>query len=242
FADGQAIVQQGDFYGVINTKGALIIPIYYYDLIPYELEGERYYISRDSTFFQGIIDAAGKEVLPHRYAFVIPFEPNLSKRRFYSNIPFYTTYWEIDTAKGSFYKQFSEVYYELSSDSSRQDIYDAQFNRVASKTSTSYSDQFTHDELTNIDGYLEDHKEVDIERKRVAIRRLLDSQETYTPKPNPMPEIIPASEEGQNEYMARMGYEKFSDNDGKLGVKKDGKIVLRGKFEVLKWWGMVFSS
>src|SRR5690606_10894401 len=202
-------------------KGALVIPIHYYDLIPYELEGTRYYISRDSTFFQGIVDAAGKEVLPHRYAFVIPFEPNLAKRRFYSNIPFYTTYWEIDTAKGSFYKQFSEAYYGLAADSSRQDIYDAQFNRLASKQTTSYSDQFTHDELIAIDGYLEEHKEVDAERKRAAIRRLLDSKQAYTPKPHPAPEIVPTSEEGQNEYMALMGYEKFSGNDGKMGVKKD---------------------
>lgn len=242
FRQGQAIVQQGDFYGVINNRGALVIPVHYYDLIPYELEGTRYYISRDSTFFQGIIDTAGNEILPHRYAFVIPFEPNLSKRRFYGNIPFYTTYWEIDTAKGSFYKQFSEVYYELSSDSSRQDIYDAQFNRLASKNTTSYSDQFTHDELINIDDYLEDHKEVDIERQRVAIRRLLDSQKAYTPKPRSAREIVPASEEGQNEYMERMGYEKFRGKDGLMGVKKDGKTILRAEFEVLKWWGMVFSS
>lgn len=27
-----------------------------------------------------------------------------------------------------------------------------------------------------------------------------------------------------------------------MGVKKDGKTILRAEFEMLKWWGMVFSS
>lgn len=242
FTDNRAIVQQGEFYGVINTAGAYVIPACYYDLIPYELEGKRYYISRDSTFYQGIIDTTGKDVLPHRYTFVIPYEPNLAKRRFYSNIPFYTTYWEIDTAKGSFYKQFSEGFRELTAESSRQDIYDTQFNRLASKNTTSYSDGFTHEELTNIDGYIEDHYEAGIEQQRAAIRRLLDAQQTCEPKPCPTPEKRVNSEEGLNEYMAQLGYEKFSGEDGKIGVKKDGKIVLPARFDLLKWWGMVFPS
>src|SRR5690606_8570122 len=120
------------------------------------------------------------------------------------------------------------------------DIYDAQFNRLASKQTTSYSDQFTHDELNNIDSYLQDHEKVDIERKIAAVRMLLDSTKTYTPKPHPAPEIITASEDGQNEYMALMGYEKFSGKGVKMGVKKDGEIILPARFDVLEWWGMLF--
>ncbi|MBK1440011.1 WG repeat-containing protein [Parapedobacter sp. ISTM3] len=240
FKAGQAIVQQGDFFGVVNREGKLVIPIRYYDLVPYELAGKHYYIARDSTFFQGIIDAAGEKVLPHRYTFIVPLEANLALRRLYGNIPFYTMYSEIDPAKGSFYQQFSEGFGGLFSETGRQDIYDVQFNKLASKNVASYAEHFSASELTSINDYLEDHKTVDIAQKREYIGRLLDTPELY--KPKPIRERIPTSEEELNTYMVRMGYEKFSGRAGKTGVKRENKIILPAKFDILKWWGMAVFS
>src|SRR5690606_30746669 len=94
FNRGKAIVQQGDFYGVIDPQGTTVIPLRYYELKPYELDGKWYYISRDSTFFAGIIDENGHEVLPHQYTYVMELEGfvTMGSPRLYQHIPFYTTY------------------------------------------------------------------------------------------------------------------------------------------------------
>lgn len=241
FQAGRAIVQQGDFYGVVNREGKLVIPVRYYDLVPYEMGDKRYYISRDSSFFQGIIDANGKEVLPHRYTFIIPFEANLDTRKLYNNIPFYTMYRTIDPAKGSFHQQFSEGSRILFSENGRQDIYDMQFNKLASKNVTSNEEHFSATELTSINDYLEDHKTADIAQKRADICQLLGTRKTYERKQKAAEKKIPTSEAELNAYMVGMGYEKFSGKDGKTGVKKDGKIILPARFDILKWWGMLVS-
>src|SRR5690606_13937444 len=142
------------------------------------------------------------------------------------HIPFYTTYREIDTTKGSFYEQFTERTFEFSPENGRQDIYDTLFNPLASRTATSYDDGFSGDELTRVDAYLEGHKTTDIEEKRKAIHQLLDTPTTDTTTStsdpvSPAPEGLPESEEEFNTYMARMGYEKFSGSDGKAGIKKN---------------------
>jgi len=237
FNHRQAIVQLGEYYGVINPKGEFVIPPRYYDLVPYRWCGKRYYISRDSTFFQGIIDTSGREIVPHRYTYVIPFESNLSDRKLYRNIPFYTTYREIDTAKGNFYTQFSENPFEFSPEKGRQDIYDSRFNSVSSREATSYADGFSGEELTRIDAWLDGHKTMDVDGKRTAIRRLLDEPDADT-SAGPAPESAAASEAERDAQMARMGYEKFSGSDGKHGVKKNGKVLLPARFDIIKWWSM----
>ena len=228
FNAGNAIVQQGNFYGVINQEGTLVVPIHYYELRPYELEGKWYYISRDTTFFQGIIDTSGKEIVPHRYTYIIPFEGNLSKGRFYNNISFSATYREIDPAKGSFMEQFEDNPFEFTPENGRHDIYDTRFNKLASKISTSYSDGFDHSELTDIDNYLENHKEIGIGQE------ITES--------GPTPEKFPVSEAELDTFMVQIGYEKFTGHDGKTGVKKAGKIILTAEFDILKWWIMTLSS
>ncbi|MBC9797224.1 WG repeat-containing protein [Sinomicrobium weinanense] len=243
FMEGQSIVKSGDFYGVIDKKGKFAIPPCYYDLIPCELEGQRYYISRDSTFFAGIIDARGNEILPHRYTYIIPYEASLSKRRTYKNVPFFTMYREVDTTEGSFYEQFKKNPYHFSPDKGRKDIYDTAFNKITSRNVTSYEDEYTHKELTSIDNYLENHREREIHLKREGIRQLLDSKKEYESKTgNPATKDLPATDEELDQYMGRMGYEKFTGEDGKTGVKKDGSIILLPKFEIVKWWGGALFS
>ncbi|MBC9795237.1 WG repeat-containing protein [Sinomicrobium weinanense] len=245
FKSGQAIVQQGEFYGVVNPQGEFVIPPNYYDLKPYELVGKRYYISRDSTFFAGIIDENGKEILPHQYTYVMEFEGfvSMGSPRLYKNIPFYTMYREVDTSQGSFYEQFKANPYHFSPDKGHQEIYDNNFNQLASRKITSYREEFNTDELTSIDNYLEDHQGTDVHQKRVAIRQLLESQEEYKPKTgNAAPKNFPSTEEELNQYMAQMGYEKFSDENGKTGIKKHGKIILPAEFNLVKWWGAVLPD
>ena len=247
FDRGKAIVQQGDFYGVIDPQGTTVIPLRYYELKPYELEGKWYYISRDSTFFAGIIDENGAEVLPHRYTYVMELEGfvTMGSPRLYQHIPFYTTYREIDTAKGTFYAQFSENPFEFAPENGRQDYYDEQFNPIASREVTSYDDGFSNEELTRMDNWLGDHQYLDATEKREGIKALLD-----TPAPvaeesmlmDPAMEGLPVSEAEFDAYLAPMGYERYTDDNGKWGVKKDGDVLLPAQFDVLKWWGMPLFS
>ncbi|HWL00263.1 MAG TPA: hypothetical protein VNQ55_09960, partial [Parapedobacter sp.] len=163
---------------------------------------------------------------------------SMGSPRLYKHIPFYTTYRKIDTAKDSFYAQFSENAFEFGPEKGRQDLYDTQFNQLASRNASSYEDQFNGEELTRIDVYLGDHSAADIDEKREAIRQLLDSPETDGAELTPAgsaPGGMPLSETELNAYMTQMGYEKFSGSDGKTGVKKDGKILLPARFELVRW-------
>ena len=247
FSKGQAIVQQGELYGVINPHGEFVIPPRYYDLKPYELESQRYYISRDSTFFAGIIDENGNEVLLHQYTYVMELEGfvTMGSPRLYKHIPFYTTYREIDTAKGSFYAQFSESPFEFGPEKGRQDYYDEQFNPVVSHEVASYDDVFSGEELTRIDTWLADHQDLDATAKRAGIQALLASPALTAENPalmDPAMEGLPVSEAEFDAYLAPMGYERYVDDEGKWGVRKDGEVLLAAQFDVLKWWGMPLFS
>src|SRR5690606_20017913 len=72
FKYGHAIVQQGKFRGVIDKQGDYTVPPIYLDLQMLEIDGKPYYVSRDSTFFAGLIDSKGEEVIPHRYTYLMP--------------------------------------------------------------------------------------------------------------------------------------------------------------------------
>src|SRR5690606_28876903 len=133
--------------------------------------------SRDSTFFAGIIDESGHEVLPHQYTYVIELEGfvTMGSPRLYKHLPFYTTYREIDTSKGSFYAQFSENAFDFAPENGRQDYYDEQFNPIASREVTSYDGVFSGEELNRIDAWLGDHGDLDVAAKRAGIQALLAS-------------------------------------------------------------------
>ncbi|MGO3109663.1 MAG: WG repeat-containing protein [Sphingobacterium sp.] len=229
FSDGQSIVRQGDFYGVINKQGEFVIPPRYYDLMSYELEGKQYFISRDSTFFQGIIDREGKEILPHRYTYIITLEPIITtERKLYKNIPFYTAFQKIDSSQGSFYEQFKGNAFQFSPEKGRHDIYDLQFNKLASKLATNYSDGFQHHQLQRIDTFLEKNAHKKMEEKTMAIDSLL-----ALPELDSMSQVIDPSYVGSgrmtsneiNSYLDSLGYRVFTE-DGKTGLRKGNEILI----------------
>src|SRR5699024_2995642 len=151
-----------------------------------------------------------------------------SDHSIYNNIPFFTAYQPIDTLKGSFYEQFSEDPLSFSPERGRQDIYDKNFRRLASKQDSS----FQHPALSAVDAYLDAHPEAGIQERRVAIRTLLQSGEVGN-------EDTPELNEGRTPreeleaHMADMGFEQFTGKDGKKGVKKEGVIVLPPIYEIV---------
>ncbi len=237
FRDGLSIVRKGDFYGVINKRGVFTIPPRYYDLMSYELEGKRYFISRDSTFFQGIIDPEGKEILPHRYTYIITLKSNITtERRFYRNIPFYTVFRKIDSSQGSFYEQFKDDAFQFSPEIGRHDIYDLQFNKLASKSSSNYSNGFQHYQLQQIDAFLKENGHKSVEEKAIAIDSLL-----ALPEPDSISQVIGPSyvSSGRltsnevNSYLDSLGYRLFTE-DGKTGLKKGNDILIPAQHTELK--------
>src|SRR5690606_8881979 len=169
FKQGRAIVKVGEYYGLIDEKGNFVVKPTYFDLMPYELDGELYYISRNHTFLSGIINSNGEEVLPHQFTYIIPYMANLSEKRMYENLSVFTVFREVDTTTVSFYEQFKESPYQFSPEKGRKDIYDISFNRITSREITSYSDDYTHSELTSIDSYIEDHSSMKINSLREEI-------------------------------------------------------------------------
>ncbi|QEC53912.1 WG repeat protein [Anseongella ginsenosidimutans] len=238
FKQGGAVVRKGNFYGVINKEGKFVIPPHYYDLITLELESKQYYISRDSTFFQGIIDSAGKEILPHQYTFIIAYEGNLSKQRFYENIPFYTAFQAIDTSKGSFYEQFKEASYQFSPEKGRQDIYDLQFNKLASRNSSNYEDGFQHDELRRIDGFLKENKGLSIAEKVKKVDSLLtspgpDKQDT-TDRSTSHLKYEMMDDDEIKAHLNDLGYRLFTNGEGKTGLKKGRNTIIPAQYKFIK--------
>lgn len=238
FKQGRAIVKKGNFYGVINKEGEFVIPPHYYDLISYELENRQYYISRDSTFFQGIIDTTGKETLPHQYTFIIAYESNLGNQRFYENIPFYTTFQAIDTTKGSFYEQFKEDAYQFYPEKGRQDIYDLQFNKLASRNSTSYTDGFQHDQLRRIDNFLKDNAGLAIAEKVNEIESLLSSSESDS-SDSISADTTYLKYQAMNHdkikvHLESLGYTLFTNGEGKTGLKKGNSIIIPAQYTHLE--------
>ena len=243
FKQGRAIVKVGEYYGLIDEKGNFVVKPTYFDLMPYELDGELYYISRNHTFLSGIINSNGEEVLPHQFTYIIPYMANLSEKRLYENLSVFAMFREVDTTKVSFYEQFKESPYRFSPEKGRKDIYDISFNRIASREITSYSDDFTHSELTSIDSYIEDHSSLKINSLMEEIQQMLDAKEVYNSKSqNSKFNTLPTTEEEFDAYMAQMGYKKFRGNDGLIGVKKDGETILSPKFKIVNWWGGILFS
>lgn len=246
FKQERAIVKVGEFYGVINEDGEFVIPPCYYDLMPYELEGDRYYLSRDSTFFQGIIDSAGREILPHRYTYIITYQPNLGQQRFYKNIPFYTVYQDIDTAKGSFFDQFKEDSYQFSPEKGKHEIYDLKFDKLVSRNSTGYSDGFTHKELVRIDNFLDENIDLVAAQKVKEVANILGTKESDTP------EVLGSNNEGLQygvmnhdeieDHLAKLGYRLFTNKEGKIGVKKKGIVVIPAENKFLQLLNVVISA
>lgn len=246
FKQDRAIVKVGEFYGVINEDGEFVIPPSYYDLMPYELEGDRYYLSRDSTFFQGIIDSAGREILPHRYTYIITYQPNLGQQRFYKNIPFYTVYQDIDTVKGSFFDQFKEDSYQFSPEKGRHDIYDLKFDKLASRNSTDYTDGFPHKKLVRIDNFLDENIDLVAAQKVKEVANILGTQAPDNP------ETLGSNNEGLQhgvmnhdeieDHLAELGYRLFTNKEGKVGVKKKGIVVIPAENKFLQLLNVVISA
>src|SRR5690606_16599089 len=166
FKYGHAIVQQGKFRGVIDKQGDYTVPPIYLDLQMLEIDGKPYYVSRDSTFFAGLIDSKGEEVIPHRYTYLMPLTG-------YGHLPFYTVFREIDTALGSFYEQFEDNPFLFSPEQGSHDLYDSQFNKLASRQSRDYSNGFPHDKLQKIDAFLLEARDKPAEEKVKTVQRIL---------------------------------------------------------------------
>lgn len=230
FKSGRAVVATGELYGVINKEAEFVIPPCYYDLMPYELEGDRYYISRDSTFFQGIIDSAGREILPHRYTYIITYQPNLGQQRFYKNIPFYTVYQDIDADKGSFFEQFKEDSYQFSPEKGRHDIYDQKFDKLASRNSTNYTDGFSHKELVRIDSFLDENIDLVAAQKVKKVASILYNQELDNREDlgsnNESLQYGVMNHDEIEDHLAGLGYHLFTNEEGKIGLKKGPSIII----------------
>lgn len=237
-----SLVRQGDQYGVIDQQGNPVIPIIYLDLMPYILNGKTYYISRDMTFYTGMLDANGKEVFPHQYAYIMPLIGLLGKENLYPNIPFYTVYQDIDTSKGSFYEQFKENPLKFSPSTGRHTIYDTQFNALASRMVQNTQDEFSDLELYHIDRYLEQHPHQPPAKKKQAIHQLLDSGSTLTPRANRTYPNFPSTPSELKVIMQDMGYQIFTEPGGKKGVKLEDKIILPASFDIIRWWGSLIEA
>ncbi|GAB3019385.1 hypothetical protein GCM10027051_25590 [Niabella terrae] len=246
FKRNRAIVKLGKWYGVVDRQGRLVIPTRYYDLIPYELDDMLYFISRDSSFFAGMIDANGNEILPHQYTHLIRLDGFLilGSPQLYKNIPFYTTYREIDSTQGSFYQQFTADASRFSPEKGRQDIYDGQFNIVGSKYASSFQDAFNSNELDTIDHWLESHQDAPLKTKKRIIQQILDSamEQPVVSGSELRSDNLIRSEAKLNQFLTKRGYEKIQGQDGKLGVKKGDKIILEPQFDILRWFGAAIDG
>lgn len=220
FQYGQAIVQQGECRGVIDRQGDYVVPPVYLDLQLLEIKGKPYYLSRDSTFFAGLIDSAGEEVIPHRYTYLLPLTGH-------QHLPFYAVFREIDTTQGSFYEQFEDNPFLFSPEKGRHDLYDDQFNKLISKESTNYSDGLPHDKLSQIDAFLHEHSDKPAGEKVKTADSIL-----YLGGAGPAPQRRSLYQEYEhrdssevNRYLAGLGYRFFTKN-GKTGLKKGKEMLI----------------
>lgn len=218
FVNGQAVVQVGEFFGVIDKKGKYVIRPEYYDLQRLEIAGKWYYISRDATFFQGVIDHQGKVMLPHQFTFIIELEG-------YENVPFYSSFQEVDTSETSFYQQFGDNMYKFGPEKGRHDIYDTHFDKLASKISTDYTDGFQYYQLRRIDQFLKENSTKSKKEKKTEIDRILSLP---APKPDAVGSNIP-----HQEYRVT-GYTLFTNAHGKTGLKKGDSIIIPAQFAHLE--------
>ena len=229
FQYGQAIVQQGKLQGVINKRGEYVIPPVYLDLQLLPIDGKPYYLSRDSTFFAGLIDSAGREMIPHRYTYILSLKG-------YKHLPFYTVFREIDTTKGSFYDQFAANPYLFSPEEGRHDLYDDRFVKLASKQSTDYGDGFPHETLQRVDAFLKEHNRQSPEEKVKAVNSILSEPPAAT-EPQPLSlyrEYRRREEAAVNRYLDSLGYRLFTEN-GRTGLKKGNDILIPPRHRQLRF-------
>ena len=245
FHHQKAIVQKGEFYGVINKDGEFVIDPTYYDLQLFQLGNEHYYISRDSTFFQGVIDSLGKEVLAHEYSYVMTYKGNLSNENLYKNIPLYSTFPAIDLSKGSFYQQFSQNAFRFSPEKGRHDIYDVHFNKLASRHSANYEDSFQHPELLAIDQFLEENNSLSLTEKRKRIHELLaaidKSEDTSLLLDTVTVKYHSKNPEDVKGYLAELGIVLFTNDEGKTGLKKGETILIEAIHNSLELFNIPVS-
>lgn len=229
FKHGHAIVHRGKFRGVIDKQGDYVVPPIYLDLQMLEIDGKPYYMSRDSTFFAGLIDSQGEEVIPHRYTYIMPLTG-------YQHLPFYTVFREIDTALGSFYAQFEDNPFLFSPEKGRHDLYDSQFNKLASRQSNDYSDGFPHDKLQKIDAFLPEARDKSAEEKMKTVERILSRPDsTVTPAPVSLyGEYASRKSSEVDEYLEGLGYRFFTEN-GKTGLKKGNDILIPAAHRQLRF-------
>ncbi|WP_165793029.1 WG repeat-containing protein [Sphingobacterium haloxyli] len=229
FKYGQAIVYRGKFRGVIDKQGDYTVPPIYLDLQMLEIDGKPYYISRDSTFFAGLIDSQGNEVIPHRYTYLLPLTG-------YQHLPLYTVFREIDTAQGSFYEQFEDNPFLFSPEKGRHDLYDSQFNKLASRQSSDYSDGFPHDKLQQIDAFLQEARNKPAEEKVKTAEHILSLPDsTPIPEPSSLYREYERRESSEvDEYLEGLGYRFFTEN-GKNGLKKGNDILIPAEHRQLRF-------
>jgi len=229
FKYGHAIVQQGKFRGVIDKQGDYTVPPIYLDLQMLEIDGKPYYVSRDSTFFAGLIDSKGEEVIPHRYTYLMPLTG-------YGHLPFYTVFREIDTALGSFYEQFEDNPFLFSPEQGSHDLYDSQFNKLASRQSRDYSNGFPHDKLQKIDAFLLEARDKPAEEKVKTVQRILSLPDsTLIAEPVSLyVEYASRKSSEVDEYLEGLGYRFFTEN-GKTGLKKGNDILIPAAHRQLRF-------
>src|SRR5690606_3762238 len=126
-----------------------ILPAYM-DLQTLKIANDLYYLSSDTSFFQGFIDSQGIDVISDEYTYVIPLDS-------YENLETYTSLKPIDENKRTCFQQFSRNSYQFSTEKGRHDIYDTKLDKLASKESQDYIDGFQHYQLQRIDDYLNIH-------------------------------------------------------------------------------------
>lgn len=229
FHQGSAIVRQGNRYGLIDKNGEYTVPPVYHDLSLVEVAGQPYYIARDPSFFAGVIDQYGEEVIPHRFTYVIPLDR-------YENIRFYATFQDVDTTEYSFFEQFGEDPYRFSPEKGQLNLYDTQFDIVASRHTTNYTDGFQYYELLRIDTFLGEHSSLTPKEKVEGVAHVLTLAQPDEPQFNPDLMGHPRMEgDALNRHMDSLGYAFFSDANGKMGVKKSGDPLIPAHYKRLEF-------
>ena len=242
FQGQHSIVQLNSQYGVIDRKGAWVVPAIYLDLLPYTLEGKLYYISRNQSFYTGMLDASGKEVIPHGYTYIMPMDKISQPSPLYDNLPFYTVFHEIDTSKGSFYAQFQENAFDFTPSRGKHELYDKQLNPLVSREVTSTETEFSHKELYHINKYLEAHSKQSHSERQAGIQDLLRMIDTLEDPPVATYPNLPLNRSEIQQIMEAKGYHFFTGTDSLKGLKWGERVILPAQFKIIRWWGALIKA
>src|SRR5690606_18879148 len=226
FKEGLAIVQSDTLYGAINKAGEYIIHPAYMDLQTLKIANDLYYLSRDTSFFQGLIDSQGNEVISHEYTYIIPLDS-------YENLAFFTSFQPIDQNKGSFFQQFSRNSYQFSPEKGRHDIYDTKLDKLASKESQDYIDGFQHYQLQRIDDYLNIHINKNSREKVKDVQGILNLPEPDrdTIHSDLYSAYQPMEKEKVEQVLKEHNYQLFNGENKKKGLKKGNTIVIPALYD-----------